>query len=383
MLSGLIGPQSQQGLFRFEGESVVAVNGDGDVLGAGQIEEDGSFELEFDVVEEETVALMQGYQDEDGNWVCTQPLEYQETDIVGGTPKTTGTRPALFRFGAASSAGIAPLAARAGLFRFNESSGNPAEDDSEAPAEAIDLDDAPEFADGRYQDCGNDEIVSAFVSGQFNWQSDFSPDVLYAYSLALGLQFDDVTEEADFVSTGIFDDAGTLDMEVRKVQGVDVLLSVAMTDVCFADPQKCALPLLPTYDLNAAAGLDDIVLDDDGFDYGSLLGDMVYLTGEVDGLLPGESAEIYAILNSEDILLFNYGFVFGIDPTYDLLAIATPDPSLSYYIFALDDAGCIYFPNAEPDDEDENGLPLYWLPWVEEGGATSYNVDLVLTQCFE
>lgn len=393
VLERMLAAQQGRGtLLEFRDQYVVAVDADGRVAGsaerpaAGAIGADGAFAL--DVPGGEPLTLMLAER-RDGSWLCKRPLEYQEfvdRASVGRPPV-----PALLGLPeTVPGGGRLDL----GVFDFNEVTANPAAPRATAPDG---LRDDPALARGAFRNCGAQaNAVAAPVTGRLSWLgADDLAELYDAFGLLLGV--DDIAPDSsgEFIAAGVFDGEGRFvdanaageaaGMTVVKERGRDVVMEVFLTDVGALVPAKIGFPLLPTVDLNAAIGRPPIRVTDDGFDYGAMAGAMADLSGEVLGLTRGASAEVFGVLDSEEILAFNFAVddndAFG----YDLLLPATGDPGgddgsgagsgagssdggggspLRYYLFALDDDDALYLPDPRqlpPDACDPGGVPLYRL----------------------
>jgi uncharacterized protein (DUF2141 family) len=368
VLESVLQAQSgERALFNLSGQSVMAVDRDGNVLADSPIAEDGSWAL---TLRDEVwaaagvIGLMQGYESRDG-WVCSKPLEYENGE---------GNRTALFGYADASQTlrlQQSDGTVRAGLFNYHEDTGNPASDEDESDLPVTDDDD---FYDDDEPHCDADTTVTTQVTAAFEWTT---PGVLpeaqiYETGVGFGLDTQNL-DDPSFVNVAPLDPGGNMNMRIIKPQGDIVRMALVMSDAGLIkletlDDLARFMPFTPTFDLNAAIryGNPDepavIEVGDDGYAYGDLFGGMAYLSGTVrlSSGAPAANALVLGVLDSEEIIAFNLAMTLA-DGGYELLLPAT-DANLPYYIIAIS------------EDESEVGIPQNVPPFRGDASEIRYAI---------
>lgn len=318
------------GSIGLSGRSIVAVNAAGNVVASSEIEPDGSFGVSLP--RDNSYALLIAEAVDDNSWVCIAPLEYK-TVRGEGREDIEAIDTALFDLSNANSASI-----QAGRFSFNQQTGNPAEDISNAPTESL------ANSDGFSEDflsCANESLARSPVQAQFDWTlppaSDYDGDELlasvepvsladiYEYSVGVGVT---INSNGSFQLAGIgpVDDSGLLQMIVPKQRDTTQTMTVLMTDIDLYDPEVGLEPdilFTPTFEFGALALPNipaEVALDDDGFDYGNYEAELAYRAGiirDADGN-PVEDALVIVQSVDPQRPVFNLA-ISGPDGFYEIL----------------------------------------------------------------
>ena len=236
-----IRPQSAvtSGLYDFTGTHVVAVAGDGRVLGSSLIDAQGVFSLQ--APKGSTVALMLANKGPSGHWVCQQDLQYQ-----GATTDTF--EKAVLKLDAD---------VKAGDFAFNAINGRASSPKGEAgPYVASSAVFLSNDLNG-YQRCGNDSVIESSVQMDFDFKpTGLSPDIkaddarFYQDAVVLGLDTSSAGT-ARFVGSTAPNDAGVATIRVRHERNETVKLSPTIMDAR-SNPSSNAL-LTPAWNLGRTA----------------------------------------------------------------------------------------------------------------------------------
>lgn len=339
-------------LFGLNNQSVIAVDGAGNVVASTPIAQDGSWSLEIpDEVWEKVgkIGLMQGHESENG-FVCEKPLEYKDEN---------GKREdALFGYEDNASSSLRSQQIRsAGLFGFDPDTGNPTNQEG-SPDLMVQEDDDFAF------ECDSENIVKASVTADFSWNTPltFEESRLYDSGVAYAIDYSDVNNPS-FVNVAPLDAQGNMDMMISKPKGATVPISLVLSDTdllqqesedfSFSNLDASAMPFTPTFDLNSAIRYSNpdapaqIDVGDEGYAYptNQTTGGMAYITGRVRDSQgnPAANTLILAVIDSDIVLAFNFA-VSQADGSYELLVPATAT-ELPYYIIA------------QSADETEVGIP--------------------------
>lgn len=329
--------------FDLSGKSIVAVDAGGNVIASSEIGPDGSFGI--DLARNNTYALLIAEAVEDNSWVCIAPLEYKTVRGEGREDiETIDTDTALFDLRGANGASI-----QAGRFSFNQQTGNPAENITNAPTGS--LANGSSFGDD-FINCANDSIVRSPVRVQFDWtlppDSDYDADALfipvedadlYGYSVGVGVT---INENGSFQLAGLapVDEGGLLAMIVPKQREATRDMTVLMTDIDFYDPEAGLEPGIlytPTFELGALGlpGIPaEVPLDNDGFDYGAYRAEIAYRAGIISDADGNPVEDALVIVQSVDPLrpIFNLA-ISDADGFYEIL-IPVPADGMAYFFTA-------------------------------------------------
>lgn len=369
-------------LFNFAGKDVVATKASGEVVSRGEIGTDGSFNVPLtDAQQQEPLAFFVAEQNEDGSWRCVEQLEYgDEATSEAALLNLQSNTAAQITLGSSfiprsnSSDLVAGIATAPEAFRIDPES-----------------DTARDFQDGAYRACGNEDWRSVDVTASFSWVGEmfaesvdinddgvgdftgFSESIIYDSSLGMGLfipetvsqmdvttgldnaiDFFDTIETAEIRGLGPITATGDMTMEVVKEANEDVELSLALIDIGLFDPDLSPQPYTPVFDLNDALRAvnsdfgDTTTVTDDGFSYGTLVGDMAYRAGfagyinpQTGTLLPADGAFVVIVLQQDDVLAFNFAYTDE-EGLYQLMMpapAANPNGQggvLSYFFGAFD-----------------------------------------------
>ncbi len=328
-------------LFSLSRQAIIAVNKQGDIVASTPIEEDGSWNLAIDSKKWEqagTLGLMQGYSSDDG-LVCEKPLEYKDAE---------GERSAaLLRFDTSMSDSQVVIAA--GLFNFDEVSGNPTSGEAN-----------PEPSDDEFEpSCDNGDVIEVSVTADFTWQTPESLNEasLYDFGFAYGIDTSDLTSPA-FVTVAPLNSDGVMDMIISKDEASNAIpMALVISDarlLNLVSLTSLSSALTPTFDLNAAIAYSNpdqpkqISVGNDGYAYdpARTRGGMAQISGVVTNSLGNVEAGalVIGVIDSAEVIAFNLA-VSQADGSYELLLPAT-SKDLPYFIVAL---------NA---DNTEVGLPV-------------------------
>ena len=298
-------------------QQIVAVNRDGVVLGNGNIQSDGRFNL--NVPSGEDFVLTRGLQNADGSWLCLQALSYG-TEQTG---RTTNTRLAAFNASEGSNLNL-------GSFALNEFDGGFAANSDNAPDALIDS----SSIGNKYIECENADRVPANVSGNVRLESGFldSP-----YDFGVVLTFKKLANgENTLIGSAPWKADGRVDMVHPKNRNIPDDVRVIVTDVGTYNLNKSNFPLTPTFDLSTFnPDFDGSNVGDDGV---SVTTDktvrIATLQGTVraEGGVPVEGAFVVGALEDENALGLNVA-ITDENGQYSLPLITN---SIRYKVVALD-----------------------------------------------
>ncbi len=345
-------------LFSLSKQAIIAVNKQGGIVASTAIEEDGSWNLAIDNKTWEqagTLGLMQGYTSDNG-LVCEKPLEYKTAE--------GNSSAALLRFDKSTSDSQAVIAA--GLFNFDEDSGNPTSED-----------DNPEPSDDDFEpSCENDDVIEVSVSADFTWQtpSSLSEATLYRSGFAYGIDTSDLDSPA-FVTVAPLNSEGVMNMIISKDKASEAIpMALVISDARLpnlSNLTKLSSPLTPTFDLNAAIAYGDpnqpkqISVGNEGYAYdiARTRGGMAQISGIVTNSQGNVEAGalVLGVIDSAEVIAFNLA-VSQADGSYELLLPAT-SKDLPYFIVAL---------NA---DNTEVGLPVNIPAFRGDGSDPRYLIE--------
>lgn len=263
-------------------------------------------------------------------------------DLDPDTGKTVHWRPAFLNIASAGAAAVPSL--DVGDFTFSEhnaSLGDEGEFDNgswtQIPVEVVGG--APS---GNYQGCGNPDQARALLEADFDIATPpgVAEAMLYDFGLALALSFDAQGNPA-FLGSARVDNAGVVrNMNLSKIAGTDLPLTLVLTDVGFFDDRKIDYPLTPAAMLGAGPAEVSTVLGDGGHDFGIVGGGMARVFGtvreDVSGLQnPVPGAEVLGVLDSGDTLAINFA-IADADGNYEMFLPIDSDEG--YSIVATDPA---------------------------------------------
>lgn len=372
-------------------EFVVAVDTEGNVEAVSPLSRAAQARLEFSLTlpTEQDVALLIAESDGLGGWVCKGPLEYQRVQ----NKRTVASEQVIYRFDN-SVAGRDDL--RAGAFAFNELTANLAarNDDSgdvspseEVQTATIPVADAPDFQDGIYRFCNNDNLAREDVRADLDWRSDIfnvselppetNPDLAAGeaavYDFAVALLLEPQRDGSNrLVATSPINENGNLRAEVVRSAADNLDATLFFTDVAFFDADKRRFPLTPTYQFDAQAQIAQSsrslsnIPDSDIIDLGVIDGGLGYISGRVrrDDGTPVPSASVIIVLDGERVA-FNVA-VSDENGFYELLIPS--DTEGRYILYAQNETGTL----AGIASNDNTGVRYV------VGSSDIFNQDIIL-----
>lgn len=323
-------------LFTLDGQMVIAVAPDGQVLGSAAIQADGSWQL---TIQNKlwknvgSIGLFQGYASNDG-FVCEKPLNYEDD----GAQKTA----AVFSYPQLKTALQPQSLISLGHFNFHPDSGNPTSLKS-----ASSLEPSSEAFDAS---CNGTSIITVQVTADFNWRTPANLPEERIYETGVGFAIDTRDEgNPAYVNVAPLSSEGLMNMLIHKPEGMVVPLALVMSDTelikltSVENLSQIKMPLTPTFDLNAAIRYGNpnepaqVPVGDAGYAYDSAQtsGGMALLSGQVT-LSNGQAASnalVIGVIDSAEVIAFNLA-ISQPDGRYELLLPATDD-NLPYYIIAI------------------------------------------------
>lgn len=295
----LFGSEAARPLFNIAREFVLAVDSDGTVIDTSpltrldddpedtELGEQNRLQFDLDLPAEQNVALVIAQPDGQGGWLCRGELEYQLLE----EQRTIRSEQAIFNLPEELAGNDEDERFGIGAFQFNELTANLAslteenrsattmlEDlpDEEIEDAIVPLEDAPEFSDGFYVFCGNENIARNDVSANIDWRSDIfnvtelppqtsrdledGEEAVYDFSIAFLLE--SITEDDEegnpvtfnrLLGTSPIDTNGNVNFNLVRNSLEDLDATLFFTDVAFFDAEKRRFPLTPSYQFDAVA----------------------------------------------------------------------------------------------------------------------------------